>query len=79
MGAEAQLTREGEQPLLVRADKMDHRLVVDAMAVKPNAAIEGEAHPIAAAREFLVGTVYEQEMLPSTSAVPMGTAVPEKT
>jgi len=25
--------------------------------MKPNAAIEGEAHPIAAAREFLVGTV----------------------
>lgn len=58
---------------------MRHRLVIDPMAMKPHAAVEGEAHPLAAACELLVGTVYEQEMLPSRVAVPIGTAVPEKT
>jgi hypothetical protein len=36
---------------------MDHRLVVNMMAVKPYAAVEGKAHPLAAACEFPVGTV----------------------
>jgi hypothetical protein len=56
---------------------MGHRLLVDPMAMKPDAAVEGKAHPLAAAYEFLVGTVYEQEMLPSMVAVPTGTAAPE--
>jgi hypothetical protein len=43
-----------EQPLFVGADEMDHRLTVDSMAVKPNAAAEGKAHPLAAAFEFAV-------------------------
>ena len=77
-GAEPQFLPEGEQPLSVHAHEMGHRLVVDPMAMKPHAAVEGKAHPIAAAHEFVVGTVYVQEMLPSMVAVPTGTAAPEK-
>ncbi len=46
--------------------------------MKPNAAVEGEAHPLAAAREFPVGRCYEQVMRPSVVAVPTGAAAPEK-
>jgi len=41
-----------EEALLVRADQVRHRLVVDLMVMKPNAAVEGEAHPLAAACEL---------------------------
>ena len=79
MWAEPEFPPEGEQPFFVRAYEMGHRLVVDPMSMKPNAAVEGEAHPLAAACEFVAERAYEQEMLPSSVAVPMGTAVPEKT
>ena len=79
MRAEPESPPEGEQPFFVRAHEMSHRLVVDPMSMKPNAAVEGKAHPLAAACEFVVKRAYEQEMLPSSVAVPMGTAAPEKT
>ena len=47
---------------------MDHRLVVDLVAVKPNAAVEGESHPLTAALEFPIGRVYVQVILPSVVA-----------
>jgi hypothetical protein len=31
---------------------MHHRLIVDLMPMKPNAAVQGEAHPLTAALEF---------------------------
>ena len=49
------------------------------MPMKPNAAVEGEAHPLAAACELAVGGAYEQEILPSIVAVPGRVAVPENT
>ena len=49
------------------------------MAMKPYAAVEGKAHPLAAACKFVVETFYEQEILPSIVALPTGVAVPEKT
>src|SRR3989442_6332877 len=45
---------EGEQPLLVRAHQVHHRLPAKSVAMKPHAAVEGEAHPLAAACEFTV-------------------------
>jgi hypothetical protein len=44
-----------EEALLVGAHQVRHRLIVDFMVMKPNAAVEGEAHPLAAAFELLVG------------------------
>jgi hypothetical protein len=44
--------------------------------MKPNAAIEGEAHPLAAAREFLPCSTQLQLILPSCVAVPIGAALP---
>src|SRR2546422_9043414 len=46
--------------------------------MKPHAAVEGEAHPLAAACEFTVRRVYWQVMRPSTVAGANGAAVPEK-
>ncbi|HKW39706.1 MAG TPA: hypothetical protein VJN39_00525 [Gemmatimonadales bacterium] len=56
----AELERRGEreQSCLVGAHQMDHRLAADRVAVKPNAAVEGEAHPLAAARECAVRRLY---------------------
>src|SRR5439155_1164673 len=54
------------------------RMVLVPVTMKPNAAVEGEAHPLAAAREFPVGWLYEQEMRPSVVALPTGAAAPEK-
>src|SRR3989442_9909284 len=45
---------EGEQPLLVRAHQVHHRLPANSVAMKPHAAVKGEAHPLAAACEFTV-------------------------
>ena len=77
-GLEPQLAPERKEPLSVYAHDMGHRLVVDPMAMKPHAAVEGKAHSLAAAYKFAVETVYEQEMLPSIVAVPTGAAAPEK-
>ena len=49
---------EREQPLLVSAHEVHHRLATQGVAMKPHAAVEGEAHPLAAAREFTVRRVY---------------------
>src|SRR2546425_11056041 len=49
---------EGEQPLLVRAHQVHHRLPAKSVAMKPHAAVEGEAHPLAAACEFTVRRGY---------------------
>src|SRR5437879_10508817 len=69
---------EGEQPLLVSAHQVHHRLAPERVAMKPHAAVEGEAHPLAAACEFTVRRVYWQVMRPSTVAGANGAAVPEK-
>jgi hypothetical protein len=34
---------------------VNHRLIADLVAVKPNAAVQGEAHPVTAAFEFSIG------------------------
>ena len=54
-----------EEALLVSADQVRHRLVMDFMVMKPNAAVEGEAQPLAAAFEFLIGRRYVQVILPA--------------
>jgi len=51
---------------------------VQPVTMKPHAAVEGEAHPLAAAREFTVGRLYWQLMRPSIVAGATGAAVPEK-
>ena len=66
----------GEQAIAVGAHEMRHRLSPQPPAMKPNAAVEGEAHPLAAAREFLPGFAQLQLILPSTVAVPTGVAAP---
>jgi hypothetical protein len=45
--------------------------------VKPNAAVEGETHPLAAARKLVIQPLYEQVILPSTVELPTGAALPE--
>jgi hypothetical protein len=57
---------------------MRHRLVPDLMVMKPHAAVEGEAHPLAAACELLIGRRYVQVMWPATVALPTGAAIPLK-
>jgi len=59
---QAQLASQRQQPLLIRAHEVGHPLTVQRVAMKPNAAVEGETHPIAAAREFPGRALYEQEM-----------------
>lgn len=66
-----------EEPVFVRADEVDHRLIVDLMAMKPNAAVEGESHPLTAALEFTIWRIYVQVILPSTVAGATGVAFPE--
>ena len=72
-----QLAAEREQPFLVGADEVDHRLVADLMSMKPDAAVEGEAHPLAAALELPIEWTYWQVMRPSMVAGATGFAVPE--
>lgn len=66
-----------EEPFFVGADEVNHRLTVDLMAMKPNAAVQGESHPLTAALEFTIGLVYVQVILPSTVAGATGVAFPE--
>src|SRR5206468_1318583 len=73
----AQLASDGEQALLVGAHQMDHRLPAPPVPVKPNATVEGETHPLAAAFELLPGTGYVQLIRPSTVAVPTGGPAPK--
>jgi len=65
-----------EQSFLVRAHQVDHWLVVDLVAVKPNAAVEGEAHPLTAALEFPIRRLYVQVIRPSAVAGGTGAAFP---
>jgi hypothetical protein len=66
-----------QQALPVRAHEVRHGLPAHAVTMKPNAAVEGEAHPLAAALELATWRRYEQVILPSTVALPTGAAVPE--
>ena len=77
--SQLQLAAQREQPIPVGAHQVGHRFAVQPVPMKPHAAVEGEAHPLAAACELPVVRPYEQEMLPSTVAVPTGAARPEKT
>jgi len=67
-----------EEALLVGAHQMRHRLVADLMVMKPHAAVEGEAHPLAAACELLIGRRYVQVIWPALVALPTGVATPWK-
>ncbi len=73
-----QLPPNREQALPVGAHEVRHGLTVEIVSMKPHAAVEGEAHPLAAACKLPEGTLYEQEMWPSMVAVPGGDALPEK-
>jgi hypothetical protein len=53
-----------------------HRFVAQAIAVQPNAAVEGEQHPLAAALEFSPGRRYWQTIRPSTVAGGTGGPAP---
>ena len=75
---ESQLAPEREQPFLVGTDQVDHRLVIDLVAMKPNAAAQGEAHPLATASKLGVRRLYVQVMRPSTVAGGTGEAPPSK-
>ena len=46
------------------------------VTVKPNAAVEGEAHPLTAALEFPIRRLYVQVILPSAVAGATGAAFP---
>lgn len=46
-----------EEPFFVGADEVNHGLIVDLMAMKPNAAVQGESHPLTAALEFPIGRI----------------------
>src|SRR2546430_9638026 len=73
-----QLATEPEQPLLVGTHEMDHALAPHGVAVKPHAAVEGEAHPLAAACKLPIWRRYWQGMRPSGVAGGTGGAPPEK-
>ncbi len=77
--SQLQLAAQREQPIPVGAHQVRHGLAVQPVPMKPHAAVEGEAHPLAAACEFPVGRPYEQEILPSIVAFPTGAAAPENT
>jgi hypothetical protein len=51
----AERAPQRQQSFFVRAHQVDHRLVADLVAVKPNAAVQGEAHPLPAACELPIG------------------------
>jgi hypothetical protein len=75
---ELQFAPQGQQTIAVRAHQVRHGLAAQAVAMKPNAAVEGEANPLTAAFELAVGRCYLQVILPSTvPGGPTGVAVPE--
>jgi hypothetical protein len=77
LGPQVQLATERQQPFLVGTHEVDHGLVADPMPMKPDAAVEGEAHPLAAALELPIERTYWQVMRPSIVAGATGLAVPE--
>src|ERR1051325_5508610 len=76
-GPQPQGAPEPEHPLLVGAPEMPHPLASHSVAVKPHAAVEGEAHPLAAACELPIGWCYWQVMRPSDVAGATGVTAPE--
>src|SRR6266513_1050869 len=68
---------EREQALFVGAHQVHHRLSPKCVAMKPHTAVEGEAHPLAAACEFTIGRLYWQVMRPSVVAGATGGTLPE--
>ena len=74
---ELQGLAQRQQPFLVGAHQVNHGLAADGVAVKPHAAVEGEAHPLAAAHELLIGGPYWQVIRPSDVAGATGDAPPE--
>jgi hypothetical protein len=56
---------------------MGHRLAFEPVAMQPNAAVEGETHALAAARELPIERRYWQAMRPSTVAGATAGPVPE--
>src|SRR2546430_17159470 len=56
---------------------MYHALAPEGVAVKPHAAVEGEAHPLAAACKLPIRGRYWQVMRPSDVAGATGVAPPE--
>src|SRR5207247_10759949 len=77
-GVEPESGAEREQALFVGAHEVHHGLIAVAMPMKPHAAVEGEAHPLAAARELPVRLLYWQVIRPSVVAGAGGGAPPEK-
>src|SRR5438132_12149000 len=75
---EAEGRAEGEQPLLVSAHQVYHRLASERVAMKPHAAVEGKAHPLAAACEFTVRRGHCDVMRPLDVAGGPGGAVPRR-
>src|SRR5437879_13289264 len=75
--AQSQLAAQCEQPVAVRAHEMHHRLTPHPVAMKPNAAVQGEAHPLAEACELPVGALYWQRTRPSIIPPIGGVAVPD--
>jgi len=75
---EAERLPDREQSVPIRAHEVRHAVAVESVPMKPNAAVEGEAHPLAAACELSVTLVYPQTICPSTVASPRGAAPPEK-
>jgi len=57
-GMKTQGAAELEEPFLVGADEVDHRLILDLMPMKPDAAAQGEFHPLAAASEFPIRKLF---------------------
>lgn len=77
---EAERPAQLQQALFVGADEVCHRLIMDGVVMKPNAAVEGEAQPLAAAFELLKGRGgrYVQVILPAWVALPTAAALPLK-
>jgi len=76
-GVQPQLAPHGQQALPIGTHEVGHRLTVEAMAVKPDAAVKGVAHALAAAWKLPITPPYWQVILPSTVALPTGVAPPE--
>ncbi len=72
------LPPDSDEAVPIRTHEVRHRLAPQVVAMKPNAAVEGEAHALVAACKLPIRAVYEQEMWPSTVALPTGVALPEK-
>ena len=73
---EAQRLSQGQKLGFVRTHEMHHRFIVDLVPMKPNAAVQGEAHPLTAALEFPVRRLYVQVIRPSAVAGATGAAFP---